>query len=178
MKILNLHGYNGSVHNSVYQVLLELQYEIISPRIDYDNVNPRQLLLNLSEIYDENDCGAVVGTSAGGFFAAQLCVMKQCPTVLINPCLMPFVYLPRLGYNSINGVFEFSEMFSDITKIHPELVSAIVGEDDEIIDTHEYTKTLLHNSKYIAVPNGKHSGFTLPLKEIFEQNKDRFFIST
>ena len=101
--------------------------------------------------------------------------MKQCPTVFINPCLMPFVYLPRLGYNNRNGVIEFSEMFSDITKLNTELVSTIIGEADEIIDTHDYTKTLLYNSRYFLVPNGKHSGFTLPLKEIFEQNRDKFF---
>ena len=178
MRILNLHGYNGSAHNSVYQVLTEIGYEVISPPTDYDKIMPKQLLSDLSEIYDDNNCKAVVGTSAGGFFAAQLCVMKQCPTVFINPCLMPFVYLPRLGYNNRNGVIEFSEMFSDITKLNTELVSTIIGEADEIIDTHDYTKTLLYNSRYFLVPNGKHSGFTLPLKEIFEQNKDRFFIST
>ncbi len=175
MKILNLHGYNGSAHNSVYQVLTEFGYEVISPQTDYDKIMPKQLLFDLSETYDNNNCKAVVGTSAGGFFAAQLCVMKQCPTVFINPCLMPFIYLPRLGYNNRNGVIEFSEMFSNITKLNTELVSGIVGEADEIIDTHDYTKTMLYNSRYFSVPNGKHSGFTLPLKEIFEQNRDVFF---
>lgn len=175
MKILNLHGYNGSAHNSVYQVLDEIGYDLVSPEIDYDNILPKQLLLNLSKIYSDNNCNAIVGTSVGGFFAAQLCVMKQCPIVFINPCLIPFIYLPELGYNNRNGVIEFSELFSNITKLNSNLVSAIVGEDDEIIDTHDYTKTMLYNSRYFTVPNGRHSGFTLPLKEIFEQNRDKFF---
>lgn len=176
MTILNLHGYKGSANNSVYYVLVELGYNVISPQIDYDNILPKQLLSNLLQAYNDNNCSAVVGTSAGGFFAAQISVLKNCPTVFINPCLLPFIYLPRLGYNIIDGVIEFSEMFSEITKLNLELASTVVSEEDEIIDTHEYTKTLLNNSKYFSVPNGKHSGFTLPLKEIFEQNKDRFFI--
>ena len=177
MKILNLHGYKGSAHNSVYQVLTELGYDVLSPEIDYDNILPKQLLVNLFEIYDNNKCNAVVGTSAGGFFAAQLCVIKKCPAVFINPCLMPFVYLPRLGYENRNGVIEFSEMFGNIAKLDNKLVSAIVGEKDEVIDAHDYTKTMLYNQRYFTVPNGRHSGFTLPLKEIFEQNRDRFFIN-
>lgn len=176
MKILCLHGYNGSAHNSAFQALTECGYEVFAPQIEYDKELPKDVLCRLSAIYKEKDCNAVVGTSLGGFFAAQISVAESCPAVFINPCLLPFIYLPRLGYNSAEGVREFSEMFSDITKLDRRLISAIVGSEDEIIDTPEYTRTMLENSRYFfIIPGGKHSGFTLPLKEIFVNYGESFF---
>ncbi len=175
MKILNLHGYKGTANNSVYMVLRNFGYDVISPEIDYDNILPKNLLLHITELYDDNACDAVVGTSVGGFFAAQLCVLRKCPTVLINPCLLPFVYLPRLGYNNRNGLLEYCELFKNIVGINEQFVSTIIGENDEVIDSHDFTKRLLLNSRLICVPNGKHSGFTLPLEKIFENDLKDFF---
>ena len=169
MKILNLHGYRGEAANSVFNAMIELGYDVISPQIDYDSITPKKLLKDMLELYDRNDCGAVVGTSAGGFFASQICVIKKCPVVLINPCLLSFVYLPRLGYNNQSGILEYMSMFSAVSGINKELVTVIVGEEDEIIDSHDFTKLLF--PKCISVPNGKHSGPTLPLKDIFEQKQ-------
>lgn len=169
MKILNLHGFRGEAHNAAYNTLCELGFDLVSPQIDYDSVTPKKLLAELTEQYDRNDCCAVVGTSAGGFFASQICIIKKCPTVLINPCLLAFVYLPRLGYNDQMGILEYTEMFSAIAGIDKKLVTVIVGEEDEIIDSHDYTRLFFNNC--ISVPNGKHSGLTLPLNDIFKREQ-------
>lgn len=175
MKILSLHGYKGYMYNSAYQALTEFGYEVIAPDIRYDEKSPRCILNELSQLYSEELCDAVVGTSLGGFFAAQLCVEKCCRAVFINPCLIPFVYLPKLGYNNQTGIREFSELFSNITKLDKKLISTILGAEDEIIDTHDYTKTMLENSRFFIVPGGMHSGATLHLDEMFRNHSADFF---
>ncbi len=175
MRILSLHGYNGFMHNAAYQALVDCGYEVIAPQIEYDNISPKIVLKQLSDIYQKEHCEAVVGTSLGGFYAAQICADKKCPAVFINPCLLPFIYLPKLGYNNISGVREFSEMFGEISKLDKKLISTIMGDEDEVIDTPEYTKAMLENSRYFVIPGGKHSGATLPLGEIFKKFGVSFF---
>lgn len=178
MKILCIHGYKSCKQNSAYNALTDCGYDVVSSQIDYDNISPKIIRNNLYEMYLKNSCNAVVGTSVGGFFAAQICAKESCPAVFINPCLLPFVYLPRLGYKYEDGIRQFSEMFSAVADVDKRLVSTIIGAKDEIIDTQEYTKAMFGNSRYIVVPDGKHSGSTLPLKEIFNKYGKSFFNAT
>ncbi len=175
MRVLNLHGYKGSAENSMHHALLRsMNMEVFSPQIDYDNIMPKTLLRILTDCYEEYSCQAVSGTSVGGFFALQICVLKKCPTIVVNPCLLPFVYLPRLGYKNEKGILQFTELLGNLTGLDKNLISSVIGEKDELIDTHDYTKAMLFNSRYITVPNGKHSGFTLPLDEIFSEHINDF----
>lgn len=174
MKILNFHGYKGNKNNSVCQALQKSNFEVVSPEIYYDDFTPKEILNQLLSIYDNDKFDAVVGTSAGGFYAVHISVLKKCPAILINPCLLPFIYLPELGYSVENGVTEFSEMFDCINKLDKKRVYTIIGEKDEVIDTHEYTKNMLSNQYFYTAAEGRHSGFTLPLKDIFEKTLHEF----
>ncbi len=78
---------------------------------------------------------------------------------------MPFIYLPRLGYKQ--DIKDFLPMFSMISELDINKVSVIIGGNDEIIDTHDFTKNLLYNKRFVIFPDGRHSGSTLPLKEFF-----------
>ena len=94
--ILNIHGYGGSAQNSAYAALLSLGCDVTSPQLDYDAVCPEKVLKTLREMAVTCHADTLIGTSFGGFFAALLCAELHLPTILVNPCLMPFDILPRL----------------------------------------------------------------------------------
>ncbi len=175
MKILNIHGYQGNAANSAYEALRECGFDIISLQIDYDRTSPEYVMQLMNSQFTNNFCNAVVGTSLGGFYAALISAKNECPCVLINPCLMPFLHLPRLGYMSDDGVMEYIRLFSGLADVDINHVSTIIGGQDELIDTHDFTRQIFQNERYIVVPDGKHSGATMPLKDIFKDHIDVFF---
>lgn len=163
MKILNIHGYKGSAENAACIVLKEQGHDVISPQIDYDTANPEKILEKLKNIFTENKPDYIVGTSLGGFFALLLSIESKIPAILVNPCLMPFITLPELDYGrDISG---FIKLFGNFSQINQSNVCTIIGGNDEVISYHDFTKQLISN--YTVVPEGKHSGSTLPLNEFF-----------
>lgn len=170
MKILNIHGYNGSQENSAAVALEKLGYNVISPAINYDSDSPESIIDELSAVsYDESP-DVVVGTSLGGFFAAVLSARNDLPVILVNPCLMPFLTLEKLGYKG--NVMEFVPLFWELSELKLYNTSTIVGSQDEIIDHNAVTKKFLDNERYKSEPNGKHSGATLPLEEFFSETME------
>lgn len=175
MKILNIHGYQGNAANAAYQALRECDFDIVSMQIDYDRSSPESIMMMLKSQFANNFCDAVVGTSLGGFYAALVSAKSECPCVLINPCLVPFLTLPRLGYKSDEGMIEYMRLFSGLADTDNSMVSTIVGAKDEVVDTHDFTRRLFQNERFIVVPDGMHSGSTLPLTEIFKDHIEDFF---
>lgn len=167
MKILNIHGYHGSAENSAYTALQKLNCEIISPQLDYDKENPIKILEFLKETTTKHKPDIVVGTSFGGFFATLLCTEMHFPAILINPSLMPFLILPELNYT--RPVQPLIHLFGKLSELDSNMVSCIIGAEDEIIINHTFTKKLLANSRFRVVPDGKHSGATLPLESYFKE---------
>ncbi len=170
MKILNIHGYKGNAHNSAYVALKAIQNEnnIISPQLDYDSLEPEEVEEILRKQIVENDVDFIVGTSLGGFYAAVLSrEWFHMPVILVNPCLTPFLHLPRLGFKG--DIVPFIDMFLSAVECNLEYSSCIIGAEDEVIGDHQLTKTLFYNSRFRVVPNGKHSGATLPLEDYFKE---------
>lgn len=164
MKILNIHGYKGSAENSACLVLKEMGLDVISPQIDYDAESPQKILDKLKNIFTENKPDYIVGTSLGGFFALLLSAEYNIPVILVNPCLMPFITLPELNHS--RDVSGFIRLFGNFADIRQENISAIIGGQDDVIDYHNsLTRKFIKNCT--VVPDGKHSGATLPLKEFF-----------
>ena len=71
--------------------------------MDYDKQSPDEILLFLNNLWQQNGCQAIVGTSLGGFYAALLNSKHHAKTVLINPCLLPFLLLPQIEESQIRG---------------------------------------------------------------------------
>ncbi len=165
MKILNIHGYKGSPENSACYALKNLGFEVVSPEINYDSSAPEQVYRKLCSIITENEINMIAGTSLGGFYGTLLSAELDMPAVLVNPCLMPFVYLPRLGFTG--DIMPYIKMFGKISDIRKQNISVIIGGQDEIIDSHDFTRNLLENSRFRIVPDGRHSGATLPLESYF-----------
>ena len=103
MKILNLHGLNGSSHNTNYRFLSVYFADrndviIVSPQIDYEKANPHYVIDAFLPKIDEFDI--IVGNSFGGFFAYTLgSFSNKAKTLLVNPCIPPYFYIPKLVEN-------------------------------------------------------------------------------
>lgn len=162
MKILNIHGYRGSAQNCAFSALNRLGHEVISPALDYDAQPPDWILHGLSRTVADKRIDAVVGTSLGGFYAATLSARLMLPAVFINPCLLPFLYLPKLGYKG--DIAPYMQLFGKIAEIDVSRVSTIIGACDEVIDRQDFTRNILYNERYIVIPDGMHSGATLSLE--------------
>ncbi len=169
MKILTIHGYMGSAENAAYGALRALGADTISPQLDYDSDTPENILEYLRKILNENPCDMIVGTSLGGFFTLALAIERNMPAMLVNPCLMPFLHLPRLDYKGDIG--GFMRIFPLFTKIDKSRVYAVIGGKDEIIDAHDFTMNII--DRYDIVPKGLHSGSTLNLEYHFRKELER-----
>lgn len=167
MKILNIHGYMGSPENSACTALKNLGYEVISPTVRYDSDEPEKIIEKLRKMFIDNECNIIVGTSLGGFFGAVLSVRLGVPVILVNPCLMPFVTLPRLDFKG--NIHSYIRIFPEIADIDVSATSTIIGGQDDVIDYHDFTENLLRNKNFRIVPDGKHSGATLPLESYFTE---------
>lgn len=148
--ILNIHGYGGSAQNSAYTALLSLGCDVTSPQLDYDAVCPEKVLKTLREMAVTCHADTLIGTSFGGFFAALLCAELHLPTILVNPCLMPFDVLPRLG--NTQPIQPLMVLFSKLAAIDSSLVHCIIGAEDEVIGDHAFTKRLLCDADLVQVP--------------------------
>ena len=168
MTILNLHGYNGTPTNAAYAALQANGCnDIIAPAIDYDAESPDSILDRMRHIAADRNVSLIVGTSLGGFFAAALSAELHLPVILVNPCLMPFLHLPRLGFQG--EITPFIPLFGTLDRLDINNVSCIVGDADEVIDTHDFTEHLLKNARFRRIPGGHHSGATLPLNDYLKE---------
>lgn len=165
MTILNIHGYKGSSHNSAYKALKALGCDVISPDIDYDKLSPEETLGMLYRCAVNIKVGFIVGSSLGGFYAAVISARLGMPVILINPCLLPFLSLRKLGYEG--DIKPFIPMFGELSGLDVSKTHTIVGGCDEVLDTHGFTAALLGDGHYKVIPDGKHSGDTLPLESFF-----------
>ena len=90
MKILNLHGFMGEADNKNYKALCGIfpAEDIISPKIDYINTIPEELLKYFSDMVNTDDF-IFVGQSLGGWYADKLSRKFKRPCILTNPCNYP-----------------------------------------------------------------------------------------
>ncbi|MBQ3947253.1 MAG: MBL fold metallo-hydrolase, partial [Ruminococcus sp.] len=90
MKILNLHGFMGEADNKNYKALCGLFHadDIISPKLNYMDTAPDELLEKLADMVDTDDF-IFVGQSLGGWYADKLSRRFRRPCILTNPCNYP-----------------------------------------------------------------------------------------
>ena len=165
MTIFNLHGYHGAPQNAACAAWKSLGCTVFSPAVDYDAEEPAALLTRLAEEIAAQQPDCICGTSLGGFFASVLAARIGLPLVLVNPCMLPFLHLPRLGYTG--EIAAFVPLFGELAALRRESVRVIVGGSDEVIDTHDFTAHFIGAARVTVIPAGLHSGHTLPLAEFF-----------
>lgn len=164
--ILNIHGYMSSGRNSKYEWLAAnaAGHEIVSPTIDYDRREPGDILRELgsSLVGADDETTYIVGMSLGGFFASLLHASRpRVRTILINPCLLPFLMMRRLGAPdaAMRMYFElFRGLFERATSGEPdERLHVICGDADEDIDHGELTLPILpKGARAYTIEGGAH----------------------
>lgn len=146
--IVYLHGFNsaGSVDNDK---VIELQKIEDVHIVTYDTFSSATEILDyLIEEVDDIVDPVFIGTSLGGFFAAQLAKVFGAPSVLINPAFMPEINLKEaVGVPQMNYVTGETKTLSQLAlDSYAELPDinggyeidplVIVAEDDELIPAH------------------------------------------
>jgi hypothetical protein len=138
LRLLNIHGYIGNGEDSTSAAMLEeLGVEVISPTINYDRHNADTIFSCLKDSYELNRCNGVIGCSLGGFFALQLSFYFDCPAILINPCVLPFKYLPICGYKG--SLTAYTMLFGNLSRIDKRLICTLIGEKDPLIVPEDQT---------------------------------------
>ena len=162
--ILNIHGYMGNQHNTLFNILTDLgvnQQDILSPQIDYDSTDPERVIKNLSVIIENNsrDVELIIANSFGGFFGYMLAAKYSIPIILVNPCLMPFITIYSIS-ETYNPKFKRALLLmfgSNMWTLPLSLCTVIVGTDDNIIDHEKITYPLLPCTWYNVIKGMNHS---------------------
>ncbi len=126
MKILYLHGYQGSPNWDRIEYLESLGHEVIAPQIDYDKEH--DFFINLLKM----DFDFIVGNSLGGFTAFYLSIYRGVPCLAINPPLYMDLKVRMnvpLGYK----------------KKGCQDISVIIGNDDDVVDPKKTFDWLVKN---------------------------------
>lgn len=155
MKILNIHGLNGSHNNTNFKILKDMfpEADIVSPQIDYVNVSPKIIISSIVSTLDDVDL--IVGNSFGGFFAYIIGSMKGAKTLLVNPCIPPDKYIPNL----VNG-YEYRKILSDLWAEYADTncdYSVILGNADKVLDINTTLNYLKPSDSRLAIIEGGHS---------------------
>lgn len=164
MKILNLHGFMGEADNKNYKALCEMfpSEDIISPKIDYINTAPEELMKSFSDIVDTNDF-IFVGQSLGGWYADKLSRKFKRPCILTNPCYYPH----ELELISTSGIpAEFLEQYramsahdsneraytlcSDADTILPDNFSNCKKLSEQVVRVHGSHSTIENVGEHIS----------------------------
>lgn len=148
--VLNLHGLNGSAHNTNYELLLEMysKEKIISPQIDYAGMSPVKILDILKQ---NDDIDYIVGNSFGGFYAYVLSNVCNVPCLLVNPCIPPEKYIPVLvkEYPFTDELIYLMKMYSN----NPQTVYMILGIDDDVLSPTD-TEQIVDFTKVWKISGG------------------------
>lgn len=158
MKILNLHGLNGSCHNTNYEFLSKYyegndDVEIISPQIEYRDSSP---YIVINELFsDAASADIIVGTSFGGFFAYVLGFILLKKTILFNPCIPPHEYIgnlePDYAYlDELKNIWN-----SSAGQNHT--YSMLLGDSDNVLDINTTLNILNPSNENYSIISGGHS---------------------
>ena len=164
MKILNLHGFMGEADNKNYKALCEMfpAENIISPKIDYINTAPEELMKSFSDMVDTDDF-IFMGQSLGGWYADKLSRKFKRPCILTNPCYYPH----ELELISTSGIpAEFLEqyramsardrneraytLYSDADTILPDNFSNCKKLSEQVVRVHGSHSTIENVGEHIS----------------------------
>lgn len=148
--VLNLHGLNGSPHNTTYKLLLGRYPEemVVSPQIDYEKTSPVELVERL-KWYKGIDF--IVGNSLGGFYAYILGNICHVPCLLVNPCIPPERYIPSLveGYKFTDELaYLMEEYFYNRQEVY-----MVLGMGDDVLSP-VYTEQVMDVTKVWKIDGG------------------------
>lgn len=147
INILYIHGLNSSGNSRTGKLLEEYLgqgYKVFHPTFPQDS--DAALAQAKNEIH-KNNIDIVVASSLGGFIALKL---RNVMKIVINPCMVPSVELPKLGVDDVTvGRYAQLEksLFSGIDAEEREITFGVFASYDELF-SYKSVFTKYYNNIY------------------------------
>lgn len=157
LKVLYVHGYNGSPTGSSYTLfkneLDKSKYELHT--IDYSPEDPEGAVTAIKKYVKEHKIGLVIGSSLGGFLTLFLYGAMR---IVINPCWNPAVELPLIGYTGPTDVYErmLQELVKTTDEEEAELCCGCFALGDELLGAKYRDTFSRYFSRIYDIPGGHH----------------------
>ena len=172
MKLLYIHGaFSAFKRESLKVKNLEKEFEVVG----FDYSMEQSFTHNSASLIGfciDNDIDGVIGTSLGGLYAAEIGNATYIPSVLINPCLEPYMSLSTIIGTTSNFATGKEEVFTqELVNTFPKKVVVsprtlvFVGMGDELIDHNRTIELSAESAGVIRDYEADHYW------DDFEQNK-------
>lgn len=168
-KILFIHGLGSNKNSDTGKMVKEILKDYGT--VDAETYDLLDIGTTFRKLYDKinyEDYTMVVGHSFGGFYTLLTNTFsKKLKKIVINPCMIPSIEIPKLTDVNV----DFRETFREYEKyFRPELLEnqavnnfGIFGRDDELFSYRNFYDSLFHNCGNTAFVPGKHK---LPFNEL------------
>lgn len=162
MKIMYVHGFGSSFDPTSDKIVTLSQLgEVVGMSYDY-TANPHQIKMTLIEFALDNVVDLVVGTSLGGYFAAEVGMVVGVPVVMINPAVNPRETLRKyLGenvdhYGNSYTLTEDTLSGYSFIAVSPVCGLVLLDEGDEVINAFDIATVLADHFHIVRFPGGSH----------------------
>ena len=163
-KALFIHGLHSDSESTtggiVAEILKDYGYETIHPT--FNLLDAKETMEQIKEIYfnEMERHGIIAAHSLGGFYG----FVFPCPAfkILINPCIEPEIYVPRLMYEG--EVFPENlkeewpalrnEKFNHFDTDAAEATHGVFAKNDELFSYANYAKNELHFHQVHIIEGG------------------------
>jgi len=154
MRILYIHGYNGSPTGQKVARVRQAYPKAEVIALQHDSV-PEHVFALLDPIASKLDAleDAVIGNSLGGFWANYFSLRYGPAALLINPVVSPVNTLKRLGC-------DFAESYSPYEQIDREVISTrsvLLAQDDQVLPFQEAYQYFKDTCEVQLLKSGGHS---------------------
>ena len=158
-KILYIYGYGGSAQGSTSTMLRRLVPEGYSVEaFTYTQADCAKAREEILAYIREHDIDLVMGSSLGAFITLTLLGV---PRILVNPCWLPSVELPRIGAPAelVATYAPYEEWVQEhISEEDRPIVHAFFGDRDELFADRYIAHFLQHypQEQCHRIPSGHH----------------------
>ena len=132
--ILYIHGFNSDKNSTTFLTLKSHFLDFEWHTETFDLLNPSVATKQIDDIIKRKNITTIVASSLGAFYGLN--IRNSLAKILINPCLIPSIELPKLGENIDVDVFEKMEtdIYSNIDSELRICTLGIFGDNDELFD--------------------------------------------
>ena len=178
--VLYVYGYGGShLSSSVDKLRRELPEDKFTVMCrDYPQRDCKAAVRFLEHKIKKHHIDIVVGSSLGAFIT--MCLKEKCQKIIINPCLVPTVELPKLKplpgkpVPSPQLIASYGPYESRVFDNLPEGSHCFMAEHDELLGSTYRSQMEVH-MPVTTIPGGHRlSDEALPIiKDVLMQNKEK-----
>lgn len=176
IRVLYVYGYGGSYQSSTAQKLKDYlpedSFKVFC--FGYPQRNCRAAVSFLQDKVKKNHIDVLIGSSLGAFVI--MCMKVNCKKIMVNPCLIPTVELPKLKplpgkpVPSPQLIASYAPYEANIFGNLPEGSHCLMAEHDELLG-NTYRSQMEAHVPTISIPGGhKLSEEAFPtIQEIMEK---------